>query len=75
MPKASGSESAHYFSFPTTEVQEICAKKSLNKLVFPQHLPLCLSISFIWEPKTFSPVIVSCNILFSFSRTRQTAVL
>lgn len=56
MPKASGSESAHYFSFPTMEVQEICAKKSLNKLFFPQHVPLCLSISFIWKPNTFSPL-------------------
>lgn len=36
-PKVSGLECAHYFSFPTTEVWEICAKKSINKLFLPQH--------------------------------------
>lgn len=37
MPEVSGLECAHYFSFPATEVWEICAKKCVNKLPLPQY--------------------------------------
>lgn len=82
-PNASGSESAHYFSFPTIEVQEICAEKYFKKLFLSQYLPLCLSISFIWKLNTFSPllpVISSINfpeqdkLQFSNENTRLTCM-